>query len=328
MKRYLYVITLAAIVALSGCSSQGSSDSRDDSSTALISADNVTEIARVTGEVTPEDTTRPPQLMVEYSGDGVASAAMMTTGNYTWDGSGVSSAGAVSAALNGEITADVDLDLVSDGEPKIGLRANSEISGVKLYSLDSGEESQLDFTSDGVITFPADITNGVVSVLVEFPQGEAEYYFAVHRSQTDLSEPPALRIYQYDMGFAMTKGGYTWTVTTGDEAMTATVDCPTPWQMSSGDITRLVAEPGSSLTIALPEDSRIASAVYYTSEDESQALEYTGGTLTMPSGEVSAVCCVTVEMPQGSCDYVFGLQTGTEFNTPAFDPGATDGAAD
>lgn len=328
MKRYLYVITLAAVIALSGCSSQGSSDSRDDSSNALISADNVTEIARVTGEVTPEDTTRPPQLMVEYSGDGVASAAMMTTGSYTWDGSGVSSAGAVSAALNGEITADVDLDLVSDGEPKIGLRANSRISGVKLYSLDSGEESQLDFTADGIITFPADITNGVVGVLVEFPQGEAEYYFAVHRSQTGLSEPPALRIYQNDMGFAMTKGGYTWTVTTGDEAMTATVDCPTPWQMSSGDITRLVAEPGSALTIALPEDSRITSAVYYTSEDESHALEYNGGTITMPSDELSAVCCVTVEMPQGSCDYVFGLQTGTEFSTPAYDPGITDGAAD
>lgn len=328
MKRYLYVITLAAVLALSGCSSQGSSDSRDDSSNALISADNVTEITRVTGEVTPEDTTRPPQLMVEYSGDGVASAAMMTTGSYTWDGSGESSAGAVSAALNGEITADVDLDLVSDGEPKIGLRANSGISGVKLYSLDSGEESQLDFTADGVITFPADITNGVVSVLVEFPQGKAEYYFTVHRSQTDLSEPPALRIYQGDMGFAMTKGGYTWTVTTGDDAMTATVDCPTPWQMSSGDITRLVAEPGSSLTIALPEDSCITSAVYYTSEDESHALEYNGGTLTMPSDELSAVCCVTVEMPQGSCDYVFGLQTGTEFSTPAYDPGITDGAAD
>ncbi len=328
MKRYLYVITLAAVIALSGCSSQGSSDSRDDSSTALISADSVTEIARVTGEVTPEDTTKPPQIMVEYSGDGVASAAMMTTGSYTWDGSGESSAGAVSAALNGEITADVDLDLVSDGEPKIGLRANSGISGVKLYSLDSGEESQLDFTADGVITFPADITNGVVSVLVEFPQGKAEYYFTVHRSQTDLSEPPALRIYQGDMGFAMTKGGYTWTVTTGDEAMTATVDCPTPWQMSSGDITRLVAEPGSSLTIALPEDSCITSAVYYTSEDESHALEYNGGTLTMPFDELSAVCCVTVEMPQGSCDYVFGLQTGTEFSTPAYDPGITDGAAD
>lgn len=329
MKKYLYVITLAAVIALSGCSSQGSSDSRDDSSTALIPANNATEIARVTGEVTPEDTTRPPQLMVEYSGDGVASAAMMTTGSYTWDGSEVSGADAVSAALNGEITADVDLDLVSDGEPKIGLRANSGISGVKLYSLGSGEESQLDFTADGVITFPADITNGVVSVLVEFPQGKAEYYFTVHRSQTDLSEPPALRIYQNDMGFAMTKGGYTWTVNSGDEAMTATVDCPSPWQMyTRGGLTQLVAEPGSALTIALPEDSRIASAVYYTSEDESQALEYTGGTLTMPSDELSAVCCVTVEMPQGSCDYVFGFQTGTEFNTPAFDPGATDGAAD
>lgn len=167
-----------------------------------------------------------------------------------------------------------------------------------------------------------------MSVSVKYEQGEAEYCFSVHRSQTDLSEPPALRIYQNDMGFAMTKGGYTWTVTDGDEAMTATVDCPTPWQISSGDITRLVAEPGSALTIALPDDSRIASAVYYTSEDESHALEYNGGTLTMPSDELSAVCCVTVEMPQGSCDYVFGLQTGTEFSTPAYDPGITDGAAD
>lgn len=328
MKRYLYVITLAAVIALSGCSSQGSSDSRDDSSNALISADNVTEIARVTGEVTPEDTTKPPQIMVEYSGDGVSSAAMMTLMNYNWDGSIACGADPVSEAVSGNISADVDLDLVSANEPKIGLRAGSEITAAKLYTLEDSDSIDLDFTQDGVNKFPEDVTGGVVSVSVKYEQGEAEYCFSVHRSQTDLSEPPALRIYQNDMGFAMTKGGYTWTVTDGDEAMTATVDCPTPWQISSGDITRLVAEPGSALTIALPDDSRIASAVYYTSEDESHALEYNGGTLTMPSDELSAVCCVTVEMPQGSCDYVFGLQTGTEFSTPAYDPGITDGAAD
>lgn len=200
MKRYLYVITLAAVIALSGCSSQGSSDSRDDSSNALISADNVTEIARVTGEVTPEDTTKPPQIMVEYSGDGVSSAAMMTLMNYNWDGSIACGADPVSEAVSGNISADVDLDLVSANEPKIGLRAGSEITAAKLYTLEDSDSIDLDFTQDGVIKFPEDVTGGVVSVSVKYEQGEAEYCFSVHRSQTDLSEPPALRIYQNDMG--------------------------------------------------------------------------------------------------------------------------------
>ena len=177
MKRYLYVITLAAVIALSGCSSQGSSDSLGDSSNALISADNVTEIARVTGEVTPEDTTKPPQIMVEYSGDGVSSAAMMTLMNYNWDGSIACGADPVSVAVSGNISADVDLDLVSANEPKIGLRAGSEITAAKLYTLEDSDSIDLDFTQDGVIKFPEDVTGGVVSVSVKYEQGEAEYCF-------------------------------------------------------------------------------------------------------------------------------------------------------
>lgn len=328
MKKYLSVITLATVLALSGCSSQNSSGADNDSSTALASDLTKTEIALVseTGEVPPEDTTKPPQIMVEYSGDGVSSAAMMTLMNYTWDGSIACGADPVSEAVSGNISADVDLDLVSANEPKIGLRAGSEITAANLYTLEDSDSIDLDFTQDGVIKFPEDVTGGVVSVSVKYEQGEAEYCFSVHRSQTDLSEPPALRIFQDGIGVAMTRGGYFWTVTEGNGATNVTVDCPSPWQMytANSGIAQLYATPGSTLTIALPADSRITSAAYYTGEDDSHDLVYDGGNITMPADEISGVCSVAVEMPQGSCDYVFAFQTGTEFSTPAYDPGSAE----
>lgn len=321
MRKYFSIAALSAFILLAGCASQGVDNS---SSTALGVIDNLneTEIALVTRDVQPEELTEPPQLMVQYSGDGVSSAAAMTLMNYTWDGSVACGADPVSAAVDGIIRTDVDLDLVSDGEPSILLREDSVITAVKLYKLDDSDSIDLDFTQDGVIKFPSDVMSGVVSVSVKFEQGEAEYCFSVHRSQTDLSEPPKLRIYQDGLGTAMSRGGYTWTVTDGDSAMTATVDCQSPWQMyTANSLPTLSADPSADLAVMLPANSSITSAVYYTSEDERHDLACDGVKITMPAEELSAVCCVTVEMPQGVCDYVFAFQTGTEFSTPAYDPG-------
>ena len=96
---------------------------------------------------------------------------MMTLMNYNWDGSIACGAGPVSEAVSGNISADVDLDLVSANEPKIGLRAGSEITAAKLYTLEDSDSIDLDFTQDGVIKFPEDVTGGVVSVSVKYEQG-------------------------------------------------------------------------------------------------------------------------------------------------------------
>lgn len=322
MKRYLSIIALSAFIALTGCASQGAGSDSDTSIALGVVDKSETEIALVTGDVQPEDLTEPPQIMVQYSGDGVASASAMTLGNYTWDGSVACGADPVTTAAYGQITAEVDLDLISDGEPKIGLRAGSEITSVKLYPLDGSDAAELEYTQDGVIKFPADVTSGVVDVSIKYAQGDADYYFTVLRSQTDKSEPPQLRVFYGGLGTAMTRGGYTWTVSDADQSMAVAVDCPSPWQMyMSNSLKTLYTEPSAELAVMLPENSRIVSAAYYTGEDERHDLAYDGGKLTMPAEELSAVCCVSVSMQQGTCDYVFAFQTGSELSTPAYEPG-------
>lgn len=325
MKRKTIFAAMAAVVALTGCSSQGAGSA--DSSTSLgVVSNEETEIARVTGEVPQADTSQPPSLGVQYSGDGLAAMALMTLGNYSWDNNGemVNACGAspVQCALNGNITAKVDLDLVSDGEPKVNLYSGAEITSVTLFPMDGSENTALEYTADGVISFPDSVMSGVVDVAVKFPQGDAEYYFLVERSQTDPSEPPELRVYSGDISFAMTRGGYEWTETTENGAATVTVDCPSPWQMyENGNLRpQLTALPGETFSIMLPENSGIKSAVYYTAEDESHTLEVKGGKVTMPQDSVRVPVCVTVEMPAGTCDYVFSVQTGEEANTGAYSP--------
>lgn len=325
MKRRTIFAAMAAVVALTGCSSQGAGSA--DSSTALgVVSNEETEIARVTGEVPQADTSQPPSLGVQYSGDGLSAMALMTLGNYSWDNNGemVNACGAspVQCALNGNITAKVDLDLVSDGEPKVNLYSGAEITSVTLFPMDGSENTALEYTADGVISFPDSVMSGVVDVAVKFPQGDAEYFFLVSRSQTDPSEPPELRVYTGDIGFAMTRGGYEWTETTENGAAIVTVDCPSPWQMyENGNLRpQLTALPGEAFSIMLPENSSIRSAVYYTAEDESHTLEVKGGKVTMPQDSVRVPVCVTVEMPSGTCDYVFSVNIGEEGSTSGYVP--------
>lgn len=325
MKRRTIFAAMAAVVALTGCSSQGAGSA--DSSTALgVVSNEETEIARVTGEVPQADTSQPPSLGVQYSGDGLAAMALMTLGNYSWDNNGemVNACGAspVQCALNGNITAKVDLDLVSDGEPKVNLYSGAEITSVTLFPMDGSENTALEYTADGVISFPDSVMSGVVDVAVKFPQGDAEYFFLVGRSQTDPSEPPELRVYSGDIGFAMTRGGYEWTETTENGSATVTVDCPSPWQMyENGNLRpQLSALPGEAFSIMLPENSGIKSAVYYTAEDESHPLEVKNNRITMPQDSVNSPVCVTVEMPAGTCDYVFSVNIGEEGSTSGYVP--------
>lgn len=329
MKRVISAISLAAVLALTGCSNPTTDQQSGDSSIAIGIADyGETEIALVTCEPEPEHETKPPQLLVEYSGNGLASAAVMTLGNYTWDNNGqeANACGAdpVQCAVDGLITAKVDLDLVSEGEPRVNVRPGAEITEVMLYPMDGSDRVVADFTTDGSIGFPASVTDGVAAVSVDYPQGEAEYYFMVERSLTDPSEPPKLGIYSGDIGFAMTRGTYTWTVESGDEAYTVCADCPSPWQMYENGTARpqLAALPGETLTVMLPENSEITSAVYYTAENDSHPLQFSGGTVTMPDEKLTAAVGLYVKMPQGSCEYVFSVQTGTEFSSPAYDPNA------
>lgn len=327
MKRVISAISLAAVLALTGCSNPTTDQQSGDSSIAIGIADyGETEIALVTCEPEPEDETKPPQLLVEYSGNGLASAAVMTLGNYAWDNNGQAAnacgVSPVECAENGLITAKVDLDLVSEGEPRVNVRPGAEITEVMLYPMDGSDRVVADFTADGSISFPASATDGVAAVSVKYPQGEAEYYFIVERSQTDPSEPPKLGIYSGDIGFPMSRGTYTWTVESGDEAYTVCADCPSPWQMYESGTARphLAALPGEELTVMLPDNSEITSAVYYTSENECSPLEFSGGKLTMPDEKLTAAVGLYVKMPQGSCEYVFSVQTGTEFSSPAYDP--------
>lgn len=153
-------------------------------------------------------------------------------------------------------------------------------------------------------------------VSLSFPQGNADYYFAVTRSQTDPSQPPELYLYLSgtDIGLHITKCVYTWTVEENGEALTASVDCATPWRLAQENkLLTASAEPGSLLKIGLPENARIISAVRYLSEDETEPLEYSGNTITAAE---SGVCRIIVEMPQGTCVYAFVLVNGDTLSDP------------
>lgn len=334
MKRHSIISAIAliaAISALAGCSSNEA-----DSVTSIALGEDAAEteiaadLAFVTAEAEPQTLTEPPQLQVIYSGDGLAYCAAMTLGNYEWSSGDTATAAcgadALTAAQEGLVGTDVDLDLIADGEPKINLCAGAEITAVTYYPTSGEAETALEYTSDGVITFPETATDGAVSVAVTYPQGTAEYFFTVSRSQTDLSEPPALRVYLDEIGFEMTKAGCTWTTMDGDEAQTISVDCPTPWQSyeSGADILNLSLEPQQEITVALPSDAAITSAVYYTSEDDKHELAVNGNKVTLPSEELSGVCCIDVEMKQGSCEYFFSFQTGGSSSTAAYDPSQSE----
>lgn len=321
MKRYIAISTLMAVLALSGCASGGTSPAIGE-----VNSSNATEIAPVIEPdiafVTREvpDESEPPQLHVEYTGEGLAACALLTSGSSEWEVDGQVTAkcggGAVECENQGLITARIDLDLI-DSSPKIQLSGGT-LAGVSLYPLDGSEAVPLEYSADGTVDFPADCPDGVASARVEFDRGNCEYYFTVTRSQRMESEPPRLRVYSGNYGYEMTRGGYTWTVTDGEEALTATVDCPSPWQMFEAGYTGgYLCDPGSTLTVKLPENSAITSAVYYTAEDSATALEYSGGEITLPDMEFEAPCRITVEMPQGTCDYVFYLIVATEYSVPA-----------
>lgn len=324
MKKYIAFLAIAGIILSAGCASN---NTPTDSSPAIALDPYETEIARIiepdiaflTREAPTEPET-PPQMLVTYSGNGLAAAALMTLGSYEWTYQGeestFSSSGPLRSYADGLITAVVDLDMVSENEPKLQLGSGEEISGAKLYSLDDSGISDLQYTADGVISFPTDVCSGVAAVSISFGQGTADYYFTVTRSQTDPSQPPELYLYldDSDIGLHITKCGYTWTVEEGGEALTVAADCPTPWQLAQENkLCTTSAEPGQPMKAALPENARITSAVRYLSEDETEPLEYSGNTITAPE---SGVCCITVEMPQGTCDYAFHLLNTGELESP------------
>lgn len=348
MKKRFTVIA-AALLALTGCASNQSGNSSvtsdalteggmsvtdlsgGNSAPAIaLAGTNETELIDMAMEENqaPEETRKsPPQLQVTYSGDGLAHCAAMTLGTYTWDDGEeiicVDSAGPVASAVEGYIHAEVDLDAVSENEPKINLYAGAEISSVRLYPLDGEDCIDLEYTADGVIKFPENIYDGVVVVSAKFPEGNADYFFMVKRSLTDPTVPPALRIYSGNyLGFVMTTGAYDWTYTVDDTMATAITDIGSPWQLYSSGVARpeLSVLPGEKLTVMLPEGGEITSAGYWTSDDEGKPLTFSGGEITMPSENISAVCAVTVTMPSGKCDYLFSVNIGDSSDSASVPP--------
>lgn len=350
MKKHIALIAaMLFILALSGCASNetgsapaapsaGASEGAateappinpEDSAPAIAPAAEYeeTDIAFVTMESPEEISDMPPRLQVMYSGDGLSACAAMTIGTYSWDdGEGIidsDSIGPVACAVEGAITARVDLDAVSENEPKINLYGGAEITGAKLFPLDGGDFSELSYTADGVISVPSDVYDGVVCVSASFPQGVSDYFFLVERSLTNPKKPPELRVYSGDyLGFIMTKGGYEWTHADGDYAVTDIADVSSPWDMyQNGYVTpKLSALPGEMLTIMLPEGGEITGADIWSSSDNIQPLEYSGNVITLPEQDISAVCSVTVEMPGGRCEYLFAVDIGESASSPAYDP--------
>ena len=145
MKKYAALLALAGIILAAGCTSS------DTSSAAIALDPSETEIAVLEPDIAfltreaPSEPETPPQELVTYSGNGLASAAVMTLGSYTWSYQGEDtascSAGPLTAYADGLITAVVDLDLVSENEPKIQL-SGAELTGAQFYPLDESRSEE------------------------------------------------------------------------------------------------------------------------------------------------------------------------------------------
>lgn len=342
MKRTL--IAVMAVLLLTGCSSrevnssnaeltEGAAGYSDNtSSNAIEEIAAMTELARetepavdlaiVTGEAQQEQN-EPPKLMVTYSGGGLAAAAVMTTGSYCWstdDGElCVDSIGPVGCAAEGFITACVDLDTVSANEPKITL-GGGKLLMAELFDYD-GNIIDLDFTADGVISYPENIYEGVTSVKVQFDQGTADYYFMVKRSVTDPKKPPELRVFAGEFGYVMTPGGSEWSYQNGDETVTAVTDISSPWKMYENGVVTPTLYGYKTLSVMLPEGAEITSAALFTSPAEQTSLEFEKGSIKLPE-KAKGVCTVRVAMPQGNCEYLFAINNTDEevMTSPAFNP--------
>ena len=146
---------------------------------------------------------------------------------------------------------------MSENEPQIQL-SGAELTGAQFYPLDESESCALDYTPDGSISFPDEAYSGVAVVSLSFPQGNADYYFAVTRSQTEPSQPPELYLYlsDTDIGLRLTKCVYTWTVEENGEALTASVDCATPWRLEN----RTAGERANNLSGQIPFRGRDRAA--------------------------------------------------------------------
>lgn len=191
MKRYTALLTALLAALLTGCASR-----KTESVTALgsVSGDQdsrtvIAEIAVLTRE-SPQEMTEPPHMQVTYSDDTTASAAVMTLGSYSWESGGktneVISEPPGKLKAEGRITAEVDLDLITEG-PRINLSGGAVLNGAQLIPANGSDNVALEYADDGTILFPEDITGGIAEVSLSFEQGEAVYYFTVSRS---LSDPP------------------------------------------------------------------------------------------------------------------------------------------
>jgi|GEM_PF-2971508 len=132
----------------------------------------------------------------------------------------------------------------------------------------------------------------------------------------DMSVPPDIRIEVItDMVASvmpMTKGSYCWSADSGDgiTGVGTCVDCISPYEMvENGHVTawlnstelieppRVLVTHGGSIT-----------SVDCWSENDVQAVEFTEhGEILLPDDAIGNAYCVTIEFPQGTCDYIFAV---------------------
>ena len=127
----------------------------------------------------------PPQLKLWVDTEDISRSYTLTTGNYSWTvvhGETASEAIACGASPFQSAELGQAVKIPSSAEltraPRLALAEGAEISEVKVWASDDSF-TNAEFSDDGEI-FLADAESGCVySVVVKYPQGEAEYVFAL-----------------------------------------------------------------------------------------------------------------------------------------------------
>ncbi len=138
-----------------------------------------------------------------------------------------------------------------------------------------------------------------------------------------LTTPPMLRIEAVDDMVAsvsmMSMGGYQWEYDKdGNGTMTAVIaDSMGPVAAAEQGLVKVRIDPSKlvqSPRVLLTNGGKITSAELYAG-DEKTSLDYSDdGSIKLPA-DSEGVCCVSVEFPQGSCEYYFLVGEDTRKDT-------------
>ena len=292
MKKYTFLLIIAAAVLMSGCASN-KINSSSEPALELDPLEGGAEISVVTVE--PSEKSEPPQLQMEFHTAETSSCVTLTAGSYDWDENGVSSSALTDIFALAD-TANVACINVSEltGNPVLIPNGGEIVSAVCFR--DSFDNRSCEIT-DGELTLCGGYD--VYCVTVDYEQGSCDYIFKT----IDNASPPAIRLRAGNTYRALSCSNYEWSVQVGEETCDTIACGAAPWECRhTAPIIDLSDEVKAALMLS--DDAEIGSVYAYSADSSFEELQFNGRTFDLPDDPNNKVYAVNVNYPRGNCEYV------------------------